>query len=130
MRNEITRSVDPIPIVVADAVDAQVDTERDGRGQFRQREGPLSREKPKPSDGLEPIIDVSEDDILLDEGFSFAEADRRELKGFASPVRVYELLGRQGETPRAGTERPSKDVSRLPGSLLSGARRLLGGRSA
>ena len=59
-------------------------------------------------------------------GFSFVESDQRELKGFSSPVPVFELLGRAADTP-VPERHPSASGSR--GSLLERVRGLLRTRS-
>jgi class 3 adenylate cyclase len=62
-------------------------------------------------------------------GFSFAEAERVELKGFSSPVQVFTLVGKAGEASDQASERRPPSASPRP-SLLAWLRRLRKRRSA
>ena len=67
-------------------------------------------------------------DLGREDGFPFAEVERRELKGFPGPVRVFQLLGGPRETDDV-TGRPSASSARRPG-LLARVRKLLQRSSA
>jgi len=68
-------------------------------------------------------------ELGTESGFAFAAVDPRVLKGFSSPVRAFQLLGRKSELPEGAGE-PYPATAPAVSGLVARARKLLRRRSS
>ena len=64
-------------------------------------------------------------ELGTESGFSFVEVERRELRGFSSPVHVFQLLGKSAQPPDRSREHLPTATAGVRPTLLARARKLL-----